>query len=93
MLRVIDSNVGLWIIQDEHNNPVDVAELKISPQRSTPNFFHLKPIDPNMWVLMRELADRDGAVTFVVRIPYRLLIGFRQLLMILGFGDHQSGSL
>jgi hypothetical protein len=30
MLRVIDSNVGLWIIQDEHDNPVDVAELKIS---------------------------------------------------------------
>ena len=66
MLRVIDSSVGLWIIQDEHDNLVDVAELKISPQRSTPNFFYFKPIDPNMWALMREVADRDGAVTFVV---------------------------
>ena len=84
MLRDIDSNVGLRIIQDEQGNLVDAAELKVYPQKSTPYFIYMKPIDPNIWALMREQADRDGAVTFVVsfsisitRRPSITLYGFR----------------
>ena len=83
MLRDIDSNVGLGNIQDEQGNLVDTAELKVYPQKSTSYFIYMTPIDPNIWALMRELADRDGAVTFVV--SYSIPITRRPSLTLYGF--------